>query len=96
MGKVAIKGDGITVAAETVIDPDLLQSTNRITDIRKEVEMVQRRRHGRSRGSRPKRPNRPKSYKIVCAGCGKEVVCQVAPPEGRKLLCPECFGKRDI
>jgi len=58
--------------------------------------MVQRRRHGRMRGSKPKRSNRPKSYKIVCASCGKEVVSQVAPPEGKKLLCLECFSKIEI
>ena len=58
--------------------------------------MVQRRRHGRMRGSQPKRSNRPKSYKIVCAGCGKEVVVQVPPPEGKKLLCMECFSKIEI
>jgi formylmethanofuran dehydrogenase subunit E len=45
------------------------------------------------RGSRPKHSTRPKSYRIVCAGCGKEVVGQVAPPEGKKLLCLDCFKK---
>jgi hypothetical protein len=48
------------------------------------------------RGSKPKRSNRPKSYKIVCAGCGKEVVVQVPPPEGKKLLFMECFSKIEI
>jgi CxxC-x17-CxxC domain-containing protein len=55
--------------------------------------MVQRRKHGRVRGPKPRRSSRPKSYKIVCASCGKEVVGQVAPPEGKKLLCLECFKK---
>ena len=58
--------------------------------------MVQRRRHGRMRGSKTKRSNRSKSYKIVCASRGKEVVSQVAPPEGKKLLCLECFSKIEI
>jgi len=48
------------------------------------------------RGLRPKRSNRPKSYKILCASCGKEVVSQVAPPEGKKLLCLECFSNKNI
>jgi len=58
--------------------------------------MIQRRRHGKSRGPKPKRSNRPKSYKIVCASCGKEVVGQIPPPEGKKLLCLECFSKIEI
>jgi CxxC-x17-CxxC domain-containing protein len=45
------------------------------------------------RGPKPSRSSRLKSYKIVCAGCGKEVVVQVPPPEGKKLLCMECFKK---
>ena len=48
------------------------------------------------RGSRPKHSSRLKSYKIVFANCGKEVVGQVAPPEGKKLLCLECFSKIEI
>ena len=59
----------------------------------KEVKMMQRRRHGRSPGPRSGRPARPKSYRVVCAGCGKTVVVQVAPPEGKDLLCMECFKK---
>jgi CxxC-x17-CxxC domain-containing protein len=55
--------------------------------------MMQRRRHGRSPGPRSGRPARPKSYRVVCAGCGKTVVVQVAPPEGKDLLCMECFKK---
>ena len=39
--------------------------------------MVQRRRHGRIRAPKPSRSGRFKSYKIVCAGCGKEIVVQV-------------------
>jgi CxxC-x17-CxxC domain-containing protein len=58
-----------------------------------EVGMMQRRRHGRSSGPRTGRPPRPKSYRLVCAGCGKAVVVQVAPPEGKALLCMECFRK---
>ena len=48
--------------------------------------MAQRGRHGRMRGSKPKHSNRPKSYRIVCASCGKEVVGQVAPPEGKVVM----------
>jgi CxxC-x17-CxxC domain-containing protein len=55
--------------------------------------MVQRRRQGRARGPKPRRSSHPKSYRIVCAGCGKEVVVQVPPPGDKKLLCMECFKK---
>jgi len=57
--------------------------------------MVQNKRHGggRSRNSRPRYTSRPRSYKIVCSGCGKEVVVQVPPPDDKKLLCMECFKK---
>jgi CxxC-x17-CxxC domain-containing protein len=52
---------------------------------------MQRRRHGRIRSSRSHHSNHPKSYKTVCAGCGKEVILQVLPLEGKKLMCLECF-----
>jgi CxxC-x17-CxxC domain-containing protein len=55
--------------------------------------MAQRRKPGRARGSKPGRSSHPKSYRIVCAGCGKEVVVQVPPPGDKKLLCMECFKK---
>jgi CxxC-x17-CxxC domain-containing protein len=58
--------------------------------------MVQRRRHGRLRASRPNHSRRPNSYKVVCSGCGKEAMVQVPPPDDKKLLCIECFSKRDI
>jgi len=45
------------------------------------------------RVSKSHRSNRPKSYKINCAGCGKEVVVQVQPPQDKKLLCMDCFKK---
>jgi len=55
--------------------------------------MVERGRRGRARGTKPRRSSHPKSYRIVCAGCGKEVVVQVPPPPDKKLLCMECFKK---
>ena len=58
--------------------------------------MVQRRRHGRTRGPKPGRSSRPKSYRIVCSGCGKEFVVPVPPPDNKKLLCMECFKKIEI
>ena len=58
--------------------------------------MVQRRRHGRSRGPRPGHLRRPKSYKILCSGCGKEVVTQVSSTNDTKLLCIECYGKTEM
>jgi CxxC-x17-CxxC domain-containing protein len=32
----------------------------------------------------------------LCASCGKEVVDPIPPPEGKKLLCLECFSKIEI
>ena len=55
--------------------------------------MVQRKRHGKFHAPRSNRSYRPKTYRIVCAGCGKEVVVEVAPPNDAKLLCMECFRK---
>jgi CxxC-x17-CxxC domain-containing protein len=55
--------------------------------------MFQRRRHGRFHASRPSSLRHPKSYKVLCSGCGKEIVTPVAPPDGKKLLCIECFRK---
>jgi len=58
--------------------------------------MLQRRRHGRSHASKPSHFRRPKSYKVICSGCGKEVITSVLPPEDKKLLCMECFIKSGI
>jgi CxxC-x17-CxxC domain-containing protein len=58
--------------------------------------MMQRRRHGKARGPRPSYLRRPKSYKVICSGCGKEVVTQVPPPNDKKLLCMECFSRIEI
>jgi formylmethanofuran dehydrogenase subunit E len=55
--------------------------------------MVQRRRHWKSRAPTSNRSRRPKSYKVVCSGCGKEVITQAPAPNDKKLLCIECFGK---
>ena len=56
--------------------------------------MLQRRRRGNHRGPKPNhlRIRRPKSYRVLCSGCGKEVVTQVPPPNDKKLLCTECFS----
>jgi len=53
----------------------------------------QRRRRGKIRGPGPGRSKHPKTYKIVCAACGKEVVVQIPPLADKKLLCIECFKK---
>jgi DNA-directed RNA polymerase subunit RPC12/RpoP len=58
--------------------------------------MMQRRRHGRSRGPRPGHSRRPKSYRILCSGCGKEVVTQVSSTNDAKLLCMECYSKVEM
>jgi CxxC-x17-CxxC domain-containing protein len=57
--------------------------------------MVQRRRRGNHRGPKPSYLRHPKSYKVLCSGCGKEVVTQVPPPNDKKLLCIECFSQGD-
>jgi CxxC-x17-CxxC domain-containing protein len=36
-----------------------------------------------------------KSYKIICARCGKEVVIEVFPPPGKDLLCLDCYNKQN-
>jgi len=41
--------------------------------------------------SRSHHSNRPKSYKTMCAGCGKEVILQVPPLEGKKTDVPGLF-----
>jgi CxxC-x17-CxxC domain-containing protein len=53
--------------------------------------MEQRRQRGRMRGPKSIHSRRLKSYKVICAGCGKEIVVQVPPPDDKKLLCVECF-----
>jgi formylmethanofuran dehydrogenase subunit E len=53
--------------------------------------MPPQRRRGRFQAARPSHSKRPKSYRVTCSGCGKEVVTQVSPPEGQKLLCIDCF-----
>jgi len=58
--------------------------------------MLQRRRHGRSHAPKSKHFRHPKSYKVVCSGCGKEVITPVLPPDDKKLLCMECFSKSGI
>ncbi|OGP95565.1 MAG: hypothetical protein A2157_16550 [Deltaproteobacteria bacterium RBG_16_47_11] len=55
--------------------------------------MLQRRRHGRSHAPRPNHFKHPKSYKVICSGCGKEVITSVFPPSDKKLLCMECFSQ---
>ncbi len=58
--------------------------------------MVQRRRHGRFHASRPSHLRHAKSYKVVCSGCGKEVVTPVPPPDDKELLCIECFSRIEV
>jgi CxxC-x17-CxxC domain-containing protein len=58
--------------------------------------MVQRRKHGRFHAPKSKHFKHPKSYKVVCSGCGKEVITPVLPPDDKKLLCMECFSSTEI
>ncbi len=57
--------------------------------------MVQRKRPGRFHPPKSNRFKHPRSYKVVCSGCGKEVITPVLPPDNQKLLCLECFGKSE-
>jgi len=42
---------------------------------------------------RPKRPKPQRLYKVVCAGCGKEVRLKVPPPIGKELFYLDCYKK---
>jgi CxxC-x17-CxxC domain-containing protein len=58
--------------------------------------MLQRRRHGRFHASKPSHFRHPKSYKVICSGCGREIITPVLPPEDKKLLCIDCFNRAEI
>jgi CxxC-x17-CxxC domain-containing protein len=58
--------------------------------------MLQRKRHGRFYASKPSHFKHPKCYKVICPGCGKEVITPVLPPDDKKLLCMDCFIKAGI
>jgi len=40
----------------------------------------------------PKRKVVKHSFKVTCAGCGKELVVEVSPPD-KPLLCLDCYNK---
>ncbi|NIS59665.1 MAG: hypothetical protein GTO13_02850 [Proteobacteria bacterium] len=40
-----------------------------------------------------KRRTFKKSFKVICAICGKEVVTEVSPPPEKELLCLDCYQK---
>jgi hypothetical protein len=40
----------------------------------------------------PKKKVAKHSFKVTCAGCGKELVVEVCPPE-KPLLCLDCYNK---
>jgi CxxC-x17-CxxC domain-containing protein len=58
--------------------------------------MLQGKRRGRFHAPKSNRFKHPRSYKVVCSGCGKEVITPVFPPDDKKLLCLECFSKSGI
>ena len=58
--------------------------------------MVQRRRHGRSRAPKSNHFSHPKSYKVVCAGCGKEATIPVLPPADMAVEGPKLAGQAAI
>jgi len=41
------------------------------------------------------RPKSQRLYKVVCAGCEKEVRLEVPPPIGKKLFCLDCYKKQE-
>jgi len=55
------------------------------------VSMARRRRNS-PRRSYKRRASR-RSFKVICAGCGKEMMMEVSPPPGQTLLCLDCFNK---
>jgi len=36
-----------------------------------------------------------RSFKVICARCGKEVTIEVPPPREKALLCVDCYDKED-
>ncbi|MGQ9648215.1 MAG: hypothetical protein ACUVWO_16940 [Thermodesulfobacteriota bacterium] len=58
--------------------------------------MLQRRRHGRFHAPRTGHSRHAKSYRVLCSGCGKEVVTPVPPPNDKRLLCTECFNRKEM
>jgi CxxC-x17-CxxC domain-containing protein len=78
------EGEWIIAATRTVIDPVFAgkRLTNDAAEKAREAPW-----------SKTSHLRHPKSYKVLCSGCGKEVVTQVPPPNGKKLLCMECFSK---
>ena len=55
-----------------------------------EDTMAFRRRNNRRSSSKPKQQ---RLYKVVCAGCAKELKLEVAPPIGKALFCLDCYKK---
>jgi len=53
--------------------------------------MATKRRNTRRRSNRPKHQ---RFYKVVCAGCGKEVKSELPPPIGKTLFCLDCYKKQ--
>jgi len=83
----AREGEWIIVVARTVIDP--IFAGKRLTNDTAEKAWG-------GHASKPSHLRHPKSYKVVCSGCGKEVVTQVFLPDNKKILCMESFSKREI
>ena len=58
---------------------------------RKEVAMPRARKNFYRRASKRRPP--PRSFKATCSRCGKELMMEVPPPEGKDLLCVDCYNK---
>jgi CxxC-x17-CxxC domain-containing protein len=53
--------------------------------------MARRRRPPPRRGA--KRRAYKKTFKAVCASCGKELMIEVPPPPDEDLVCLDCYKK---
>jgi formylmethanofuran dehydrogenase subunit E len=53
--------------------------------------MARPRRNFYRRASKRKPP--PRSFKVICSGCGKELMMEVPAPVGKDLLCLDCYNK---
>jgi len=56
-----------------------------------EIYMARRRRNFPRKNH--KKRGFKRSYKVICARCGKEVMIEVLPPPDKALLCLDCFEK---
>ncbi len=68
-----------------------LQGEKPLYPIRRSTMPI-RRRNTRRTTSKPKYK---RLYKVVCAGCAKEMKLEVPPPAGKNLYCFDCYKKQE-